>query len=173
MKCPNCAAEAADGSAECASCGVIFAKLKAKKERVVLEAKAGEALASTAPEEKAPEFNPWKIRAVAAAVVLAWLVGFGVYYRRAVSEALARRRLEVKERPAVMVRDPATGELKQVPVVTTPRRAAAPVRRLVWYNLPSENAVPPSSPCARKPSRRTRCPSSRSAARRTSSIPRC
>lgn len=120
MKCPNCAAEASDGAAECASCGVIFAKLKAKKERTVLEAKAGEALTSAKPEEKPAEFNPWKGRAIAAGIVVLWIVGFAIYYHRAVAEALRRARVDVKSRPSVMVRDPATGEMRRVPVVTTP-----------------------------------------------------
>lgn len=127
MKCPNCSAEGPEGGAECASCGVIFAKFKKRQERVVLEAKAGEALVAAAPEEKPAAFNPWKGRAIAGAIVLLWLAGFAVYYRRAVSEALARRRLDVKDRPSVMVRDPDTGEMRQIPVTTTPptgRRAA-------------------------------------------------
>lgn len=33
MKCPSCSAEGPDGAAECAACGVIFAKLKAKAEK--------------------------------------------------------------------------------------------------------------------------------------------
>lgn len=126
MKCPNCAAENPEGSAECASCGVIFAKLKAKKERTVLEAKAGEALTAAKPEDEPAAFNPWKGRAIAGGIVVLWIAGFAIYYHRAVADALKRARVEVKSRPSVMVRDPDTGEMRQVPVVTTPPTGRLP-----------------------------------------------
>ena len=76
MKCPNCAVEYAAGAAECAACGVIFAKFKKKLE-------AASALVPS-------KFNPWIGRAIAAALVAVWFVGFGLYYRRVVSAIRAR-----------------------------------------------------------------------------------
>lgn len=40
MKCPSCSAEGPDAAAECAACGVIFAKLKAKAEKAAPAAPA-------------------------------------------------------------------------------------------------------------------------------------
>ena len=71
MKCPNCGVEAAAGAAECAGCGIIFAKFKKKLERLE-------------PPSPAP-LNLWKGRAIALAIVALWLIGFGLYYRRVVS----------------------------------------------------------------------------------------
>lgn len=67
MKCPNCGVTSPAGAADCASCGVIFAKFRAKLERA---------------EAPVPGiFNPWTGRAIAAALVALWLIAFGVYYR--------------------------------------------------------------------------------------------
>ena len=82
MECPNCGVDAPAGATECAGCGVIFAKLKAKKERVALEAEPG-----LVSEEKAPRVDPWTARAVAAGVVVFWLVAFGLYCRHAMTVA--------------------------------------------------------------------------------------
>ena len=71
MKCPNCGVEAAAGAAECAGCGVIFAKLKKKLENLEPAAPAPGSL--------------WKGRAIALVIVALWLIGFGLYYRRAIS----------------------------------------------------------------------------------------
>ena len=71
MKCPNCAAEAAAGAKECPSCGVIFAKLIKKLE--------------TLEPAPSPEFNPWIGRGIAAALLVAWFIVFGFYYRRRVA----------------------------------------------------------------------------------------
>jgi hypothetical protein len=77
MKCPNCSVEAPAGAAECASCGLVFAKLRKKIEEL------------EAPRPAA--YNPWIGRAIAAAVVALWILGFGLYYRRAVAKARASR----------------------------------------------------------------------------------
>lgn len=70
MKCPNCGVEGSPGATECAGCGVIFAKFKKKLA----------CLDTPAPAT----FNPWKGRAIAVAIVVLWLLAFGLYYRRAV-----------------------------------------------------------------------------------------
>lgn len=76
MKCPNCGVEAAAGATDCPACGVIFAKFKKKLESLTLP-----------PPTK---FNPWIGRGIAAAIVVLWMIAFGVYYRRAVSEMPVR-----------------------------------------------------------------------------------
>ena len=73
MKCPNCGVEASAGAAECSACGVIFAKFQKKLD---LDAKPTPSKA----------INPWIGRAVAAALVAIWFVGFGIYYRARVAE---------------------------------------------------------------------------------------
>jgi uncharacterized membrane protein YvbJ len=72
VKCSNCAAEASEGAAECPKCGVLFAKLKAQKEREKREA-AEFLAAAEKPAPSAPP-DPWKGRLAAAAVVLIWFV---------------------------------------------------------------------------------------------------
>lgn len=77
MKCPNCGLEGPAGAAECAGCGIIFAKFKKKLEAV-----------GSAPSKP---FNPWKGRAAALVLVVLWCVGFALYYRRVVADLRARR----------------------------------------------------------------------------------
>ena len=124
MNCPLCSAQAAEGAAECPSCGVLFAKLKEREERAKQEAQAALALAETAA--RAPSFNPWKVRAVAGAVVLAWLIGFGLYIR----SWLGRERRPPKRRAyengsTLLLRDLETGKLKPVPVFTSPSSSSS------------------------------------------------
>jgi hypothetical protein len=76
MKCPNCGVEAPAGAADCAACGVIFAKFKKKLESL--------------PVPVPSKHNPWIGRAAAAAIVLLWMAALGLYYRRAVSEMPVR-----------------------------------------------------------------------------------
>lgn len=76
MKCPNCGVEAPAGAAECPACGVIFAKFKKKLENL--------------PAPSPVPYNPWLGRGLAAAIVLIWMLAFGWYYRRAVSEMPVR-----------------------------------------------------------------------------------
>jgi hypothetical protein len=77
MKCPNCGVEAPSGAADCAACGVIFAKFKKKLE----------SLPSTPPSR----FQPWMGRALAVVVVLAWMAGLALYYRAVLSGEPARK----------------------------------------------------------------------------------
>ncbi len=72
MKCPNCGVESPAGAADCAACGIIFAKFKKKLESL-----------SPTP---ASRFKPWMGRSLAVVVVLAWMLGLGLYYHRAFSE---------------------------------------------------------------------------------------
>ena len=112
MKCPHCGVQAADGSAECPGCGIIFAKLKTQKERIVLEAKIG----LSASDEGTPvRINIWKVRAIAAGIVALWMIGFGLYYRHSV--AVLR---EKQAQSPVMIRDPQTGDMREIPVVNAP-----------------------------------------------------
>ncbi|MCR4295357.1 MAG: hypothetical protein NUW21_07460 [Elusimicrobia bacterium] len=69
MKCPNCGVDAPAGAADCAACGVIFAKFKKKLESL--------------PVTPRSRFQPWMGRALAVLVVLAWMLGFALYYHRA------------------------------------------------------------------------------------------
>lgn len=78
MKCPNCGAEAPAGAVDCAGCGVIFAKFKAKLERVEAPAPA-------------PPVNRWKGRAIALTLVMLWCAGFALYYSRVVADLRARK----------------------------------------------------------------------------------
>ena len=79
MRCPNCGVQATKGAADCAGCGIVFARFLEKLER---EASSVERT-----------FNPWKGRAVAAALVALWFVSFGLYYRGAIAGLRARARL--------------------------------------------------------------------------------
>ena len=76
MTCPNCAAPAPAGAAECPNCGAIYAKF-AKK----LESRAGSPPAV---------LNPWKGRAVAIALLMLWMAALGLYYRQVVARMKVR-----------------------------------------------------------------------------------
>ncbi|MBI5247277.1 MAG: hypothetical protein HY923_08850 [Elusimicrobia bacterium] len=76
MKCPNCGVSSKAGAADCAGCGVIFAKFQKKLE--------------LGPGTPSKPINPWAARAVAAALVAVWFVGFGLFYRERVSEIRVR-----------------------------------------------------------------------------------
>jgi hypothetical protein len=71
MKCPNCGVAASAGAAECAGCGVIFAKFLKKLELKV--------------PEPAPR-NPWTGRAAAFALLMVWFIALTLYYHRRVAE---------------------------------------------------------------------------------------
>lgn len=130
-----------EGAAECVSCGVIFAKLKAIQERE--RAQAEDAIAQSAVTgakggpiaPSGPVFDlkgqdnsgnisdPLLGRKIGAAIAIAWILGFAIYYRHAVSAARARAlKTPVKERATVLLRDPVTGELKAVPVTVPASR---------------------------------------------------
>ena len=76
MKCPQCKAECPEGAAECSACGVIFAKLKEKREA---ERRLAEEFLTRA-EEPAPPVNLWTVRLAAFGVVCVWLLGMAIYY---------------------------------------------------------------------------------------------
>jgi hypothetical protein len=86
MKCPACAHEGPDGAAECASCGVIFAKFKEKKEA---ERRAAEELLAKA-EQPAPPPNPWVPRLLAIGLVCLWLSVMAVYYLLTMNRTVQR-----------------------------------------------------------------------------------
>lgn len=120
MVCPKCGAKVPEGAAECPSCGVIFAKLRALAEREKREAAAAVEVADAAPVPT-PVVDPWLGRKIAAGITVAWLVGFGLYYRHAVIEARKRAlKTDIRARQTVLMRDPATGDLKAVDVITAP-----------------------------------------------------
>lgn len=125
-RCPHCGAARAADAVECAGCGVIFAKLAAKKARAAKEAEVLPAPEPPAEDaEKAHAAKLWKIRAAAVGVVVAWIVGFGLYYRAALSAARARAsRADIRTRPAAFVRTPGTGEIAPVGVHVAPTRAS-------------------------------------------------
>lgn len=108
MKCPNCAAGAEDGALDCPACGLVFAKWHA------LQAKRAAAPPPEPEAAAAPGPNLWAGRAIAVGVVVLWTAGWALYYRH--------RLKSVKLPPGrptgefVELRDPATGELRRMPV---------------------------------------------------------
>jgi hypothetical protein len=120
MKCPSCSANADDGAAECPSCGLVFAKWRAREEKGKRE--AAEALARMAAPSNEPPLNPWAVRGVAAAFVLAWILTLGYY----VGHHPAKRRpaLGADTGQFVMMRDPKTGDMRRMPIQ---RMAGTPV----------------------------------------------
>lgn len=122
MKCPLCAADAAEGALECPSCGVIFAKLKKRADR---EAGKAAGLLDTAPAK-----TPWafldskaKRRAIALAVVAAWTAAVGLAVRRSLRRAAAGRGA-VPE--TVLFRDPETGRTRELTVQRAPTARPRP-----------------------------------------------
>lgn len=80
MKCPRCAAENADGAADCAACGVVFAKLKELKEKERRAAEEALARLAAAEDEAKPKTDPWVWRALAIGVAVAWSSALATYY---------------------------------------------------------------------------------------------
>lgn len=79
MACPLCSFVAPEGAAECPSCGAIFAKLRARAEHE-------KGAPAQLPEPEAPpRFNIWHIRIAAAALVVCWMLGLGLYYHVALN----------------------------------------------------------------------------------------
>ena len=110
--CPLCAHPSAEGGAECPACGVIFAKLRARAER--------QKTASVQPLDPTPPpaLNPWHVRLAAAAVVVCWMLGLGLYYRIELSRSPLRAKpLALQGRSTVTVRD-SYGLVGEVPVTT-------------------------------------------------------
>ena len=132
MKCPLCPAQAAEDALECPSCGVIFAKLKKKAAPAPVAAavpaapaapsdpKAAEALLAQLDQPPAPpSYPPWLGKAIAGGLAAAWALGFGVYLAL---YGLKPRQANPDEKvpDTVVIRDPATGDLKRLPVVVAP-----------------------------------------------------
>lgn len=134
--CPLCARPSAEGAVECPTCGVIFAKLRARAEREKA-ASAARTLDPTPP----PALNPWHVRLAAAAVVVCWMLGLGLYYRVELSRGPLRAKpLALQGRSAVTVRD-SYGLVGEVPVATA--RPGASSRR--------EEPPPPPEPATPDP----------------------
>lgn len=136
MKCPLCPAQVADDALECPSCGVIFAKLKKKKSAEApavpaapvtpavpagpADTKAAEAvLAALESEPAPPSYPPWLGKAISGGLAAAWALGFGIYL---MLYGLKPRQADPNEKvpDTVVIRDPATGQLRRLPVVTAP-----------------------------------------------------
>ncbi len=102
MNCPLCSYAAPKEAAECPSCGVIFAKLRARAEReksVVTQAR-----------------NPWHVRVAALSMVACWMLGLGIYYHIELSRRPQRIKSSALEgQSSVPVRD-ANGLIGEVPV---------------------------------------------------------
>lgn len=110
MKCPLCSSPAPEGAAECPSCGVIFAKLRARAER---EKKAAVLIPEPAP---VPLANPWHVRLAALGVVALWMLVLGLYCRVEMRRHPPRAgAAAVRGRSSATVRD-ASGRLVEVPV---------------------------------------------------------
>lgn len=119
MNCPLCSATAADGAAECPSCGAIFAKLRERQEKDKKKAEAALALAgSPAPT---PPLNPWTLRIAAAVVVAAWMLGLGLYFRARMEKTpRLQKPLSYDAPTTAKLRDPVTGKLVSVEVHLSP-----------------------------------------------------
>ncbi len=144
MECPLCSAKAADGATECPSCGALFAKLKQRAEREKKEAQAALALAEAPPPSRSIPI--WQLRVVASTIVILWIIGFALYFRRWMKqEPRPRKQFVPTENSVLRMRDPATGKFTEVPVhlapkIVRPDAASSPSR-------PSnENGPPPGVP---------------------------
>lgn len=131
MDCPLCSHSAPEGAVECASCGAIFAKLKARAER-------NKIAAAQAPEP-APALNPRSLRIAAISLVVCWMLGLAIYYHFAMNnQNRPRARLNLEGRSSVSVRDSSGASIK-VPVYTA---RSGPAR---------QEAAPPVEPADSKP----------------------
>ncbi|MFI5362016.1 MAG: hypothetical protein ACHQ49_08615 [Elusimicrobiota bacterium] len=117
MKCPSCSAPCADDAVECPSCGLVFAKWRERQEKARLA--AAEALAALSVPRAAAPPNQALWRGAAVAVVVAWIAGMALYVRfHAANRLPAPSRHE--EEQFVMVRDPATGDMRRMPIRSKP-----------------------------------------------------
>ncbi|MFI5346919.1 MAG: hypothetical protein ACHQ51_11145 [Elusimicrobiota bacterium] len=112
MKCPNCGAPAAEEAADCEKCGVVFAKWDKLRE---LKKRDESAARAELESGGSSSFNPWLGRAIASGLVALWLVVLGAYFHyhkaRAHKKPLGPLTGETAE-----LRDPVTGEIRQVPI---------------------------------------------------------
>ena len=115
MKCPNCAVPAPHGALECPSCGLVFAKWEARRNKEKLERlqsaereerekrAALESLAALEAKAKpaASAANLRKGRILAGVLIAAWIAGLALYYHRWLSSmARPMRRIDAISRPA-------------------------------------------------------------------------
>jgi hypothetical protein len=84
MKCPNCSAEAADVAADCPACGLVFAKWRERKEKEKREAATALAALEAPPPPSTPDLMLGRV--VAGVIVVGWVLGLALYYRRSLSE---------------------------------------------------------------------------------------
>ena len=122
MKCPNCDAQSGDDAVECASCGLVFAKWRARREKEKHE--AAEALAALAAPASAPPVDPRVARGAAVVVVAAWTLGLGFYFGR--HPAKRRPALGAETGEFVEIRDPKTGDMRRLPIRRMPGVPAPP-----------------------------------------------
>ena len=122
MNCPNCGAAAADGAADCAACGLVFAKWKALEERKLTAEVRALAETDLPPSH---EVSPWLGRAIAAGLVAFWMIALGLYFRRHLAR-VHRKPLGPLTGDTAEVRDPETGELKLIPIRRGPGVKPAP-----------------------------------------------
>ncbi len=118
MKCPNCSAAAPENAAECPSCGVIFAKLLARREKE----KAAAAAALLDAPSSAPPADPRRTRLIAITIVVFWVMGLAVFVQITVNRGKTPGYTQRPKR-TVQMRDPVTGQMKTLPIVeAAPRR---------------------------------------------------
>jgi len=84
MKCPGCSAPAPDGSAECPSCGIIFAKFEEKRRKERAEA------ARSLEEPHAEPLNPMLGKLIGGALLAVWALGMSILYFHEVSRRASR-----------------------------------------------------------------------------------
>lgn len=117
MNCPLCSKTAEDSAVECPSCGVLFAKLRERKDRERTKAATSPPLFSTS--SSALYYWRWHIAAVA--VVVAWLLGFGLYYHaRAGKTPRPKKPLTNISLSTAKLRNPATGKLENIEIYQSP-----------------------------------------------------
>ena len=95
MKCPNCGAQAPAGAADCAGCGVVFAKFQAQRERERKE--AAEFLALTElPPASVPRL--WPGRVAASVLLVLWLGSLIWYYANKLNDRDERIEADLRAR---------------------------------------------------------------------------
>jgi hypothetical protein len=128
MNCPNCASAAADGAVECEKCGLVFSKWKALEANKLRDKVQALAQLNEPPPEK---YDPWLGRAIAIGLVCLWMISLGLYFRHHMAW-IRRRPLGPLTGDTAELRDPETGEVRQVPI-----------RRGPGVKVPPPSPVPP------------------------------